>query len=272
MTTNLPNIPVAVTVAGSDSSGGAGLQADLKTFHHFGVYGASVVTLLTAQNSRGVWAIQTLQPQFVLAQWDAVTEEFLPQAVKTGALGTPEIITAVADRLQALSCPLVVDPVILSKSGSPLLDEDGVRAMRDLLFPLATLLTPNLREAELLTGTSISDLRALEKAAATIAQWGSRHVLVKGPGVDGEAVDVLFSDGRFVWFHRELVPQAQTHGSGCVFSAAITALLAQGKELVEAIDVAKSFVTHALQQAAAVASGFQPMNLHVPIPPGERRA
>ncbi len=126
-----------------------------------------------------------------------------------------------------------------------------MRAMRDLLFPLATLLTPNLREAELLTGTSISDLRTLEKAAAIIAQWGSRHVLVKGPGVDGEAVDVLFSDGRFVWFHRELVPQAQTHGSGCVFSAAITALLAQGKELVEAIDVAKSYVTHALPWPAA---------------------
>lgn len=260
------HLPVAITVAGSDSSGGAGLQADLKTFHQLGVYGASVVTLLTAQNSRGVVAAEILAPEFIAAQWEAVLAEFTPQAVKTGALGNAAVVEAVASCLEKATCPVVVDPVLISKSGSPLLNADGVSALRERLFPLATLVTPNRREAEYLTGSSINDLGGLEKAAATLAQWGPKNVLVKGPGVDGTAVDVLYTEGRFVWFHRELLREAQTHGSGCVFSAAITAFLAAGHELVEAIDLAKGFISAGLSQARAVAGGFRPINLHVPPP------
>lgn len=263
--TDATTLRVALTIAGSDCSGGAGLQADLKTFHQFGVYGASLVTLLTAQNSRGVSDVRVLDEGFVRAQWDAVLAECRPDAIKTGALGNAGVVKAVAECLQNVNCPVVVDPVILSKSGGRLLDEEGTNALREQLFPLATLLTPNRREAELLTGLTVNDLASMEQAAAMIGKWGSRYVLIKGAGIDGKAMDVLYSSGQFVWFHRELIPDAQTHGSGCVFSAAITALLAQGKDVLKAVDVAKDYITEALRTQKTAENGFVAVNIHAPV-------
>lgn len=254
--------PVAMTIAGSDPSGGAGLQADLKTFHQHGVYGTSVVTLLTVQNTLGVSAVEVLSSEFVLAQFDAVESDIPPAAAKTGALGDAAIVAAVAERTKTCSFPLVVDPVMVSKHGAPLMDEDAVEVLLKKLLPNAFLVTPNLPEAARLSGMDVTDRPAMEEAAGAIARLGVKNVLVKGGHLKGDAVDLLWRDGEVHWLEAGRVDTRHTHGAGCVLSAAITARLAKGEDLTGAVEGAKRFVTTGLQNAPGLGRGWGPLGLH----------
>ena len=258
---------VAMTIAGSDPSGGAGLQADLKAFHQHGVYGTTVVTLLTVQNTQTVIAVEVIETEFVLAQLNAVLDDIPPAAAKTGALGTAAVIEAVAERLAKCTFPIVVDPVMISKHGLALLDRDAAQVMRAKLLPLAYLVTPNSLEAAVLAEMSVEDQASMEKAAVAIAEMGPKHVLVKGGHLQNDATDVLYSDGQIHHFPAERVHTQNTHGSGCVFSAAITARLARGETLRTAISGAKSFVTRAILNNPQLGRGRGPTNLLVPAPP-----
>lgn len=264
-------VPVALTIAGSDSSGGAGIQADLKTFAAFGVYGASVITALTAQNTSGVRAIVDVDPAFVAAQYDAVADDLPLGAAKTGMLWRAAVIEVVAERLNSRPVPyLVVDPVIVATSGDTLLEEVGARLIATRLLPLATLVTPNLGEAEVLTGRRVADRAGMAEAARALVKMGARAALVKGGHLNaGEALDVLF-DGKSVtelWAPRALV--GPLHGAGCTLSAAITAMLARGFELGEAVSRAKDYVTRALVSAPALGAGARALNHLVPGDPEE---
>lgn len=251
-------VRIALTIAGSDPGGGAGIQADLKTFHQFGVFGTSAITLLTVQNTRRVSRVELMEVSLVREQIDAVLEDLPPQAIKTGALGSAAIVEAVASR--ALVAPLVVDPVMMSKHGSPLMDEDARRALRSLLLPKATLVTPNLDEAGELAGMKVDSPEHMREAAVRIARLGSAAVLVKGGHLAGDAVDILFHRGRFTEFAAPRVDTRHTHGTGCTYSAAITALLARGLGLEEAAGTAKRFVTQAIRTAPGLGEGAGPLN------------
>lgn len=259
--------PVALTIAGSDPSGGAGLQADLKTFHQHGVYGTSVVTLLTVQNTSGVTAVECLDPEFVSAQLDAVLSDLPPVVAKTGALGTAAIVERIARRAADFGFPLIVDPVMVSKHGHALLDPEAARVMRQRLLPRAWLITPNMPEAAALTEMEVNDLSSLEKAAARLGLCGVPHVLVKGGRLADQPIDVLWSEGEVHRFASPRVDTSSTHGSGCVYSAAITARVAHGEDLLTAIQHAKAFVTSALHSAPPLGHGCGPLNLHVPVAP-----
>lgn len=255
--------PVALTIAGSDPSGGAGIQADLVTFAALGVHGASVVTALTAQSTRGVHGIVPVDPATVAAQLDAVLDDLAVGAAKTGMLHTAGVVEVVAERLRRRPLPhLVVDPVLVSTSGVPLLDADGVRALRAVLLPLATLVTPNLHEAETLTGRPVRDVTGMRDAARALVDLGARASLVTGGHLPGDAVDVLW-DGRRL--HELTAPRLPTpagaHGTGCVLTAAVTAALARGRPLVEAVAAAKRHVTGALAGADALGHGAALLDL-----------
>jgi hydroxymethylpyrimidine/phosphomethylpyrimidine kinase len=262
-------IPIALTIAGSDPSGGAGIQADLKTFHQFGVYGTSVVTLLTVQNTCRVSAVETLAAQFVLDQLDAVLEDLPPRAAKTGALGSREIIEAIADRAARFAFPLVVDPVMISKHGAPLLHEDARAVLSRRLLPHAFLVTPNVHEAMALSGREFrgpaSLPGSLEEAARAIADLGPKAVLIKGGHLVADATDLLFVEGRFHSFPGKRVETPHTHGTGCTFSAAITAGLAKGASLLEAVSAAKQFITRAIETNPGLGHGFGPVNHFTPV-------
>lgn len=249
----------ALTVAGSDSGGGAGIQADLKTFHRLGVFGSSVITCLTAQNTVGVRGIQAAEPQFVRTQLAAVLDDIPVAALKTGMLYSAEIIDAVAGVLRELSgVQISVDPVMVATSGDPLLKEEAVAAYKEKLFPLATLVTPNLHEAELLTGRTIRSEPDMKEAALELAEYGCRSVLIKGGHLEEskEAVDMLYSDGSFERLSSKRIElQSETHGSGCTLSAAITAYLAKGDTLSEACRKGKEFVLRAIQHARPLGKG-----------------
>jgi hydroxymethylpyrimidine/phosphomethylpyrimidine kinase len=253
--------PVALTIAGSDSGGGAGIQADLKTFAAFGVFGTSALTALTAQNTRGVTAIAEIEPAFVAAQIDAVADDFEIGAAKTGMLSRAAVIEAVAERIRAHKIPnLVVDPVMAAASGDVLLAPDAVGMMRDAMLPLATLATPNLREAELLTGAKISTPAEMAAAARAIVALGARATLVKGGALEGDALDVLY-DGRAIReFRAARVGGPRAHGAGCTLSAAIAAGLALGCSPERAIVDAKAFVTRAIETAPRIGHGSRPLN------------
>jgi hydroxymethylpyrimidine/phosphomethylpyrimidine kinase len=253
--------PTALTIAGSDPSGGAGLQADLKTFHQHGVYGMAVVTLLTVQNTRRVSRVDVLSPELVAEQLAAVRDDISPAAVKTGALGSAAVIEAVARGLEGLAAPLVVDPVMISKHGHPLLADDARRALVEQLLPLATLVTPNAHEAAALTGLPVTSLAEAEAAAASLASRGPRAVLVKGGHLsEREAVDVLFAGGRAVHLASPRVDTPHTHGTGCTLSAAIAARLARGEALEAAVRGAKVWLSRALASAPGLGQGIGPVN------------
>ena len=254
--------PVALTIAGSDPSGGAGLQADLKTFHQFGVYGEAVVTLLTVQNTLAVRRVECLPAELVLEQLRAVLEDIPPQAAKTGALGNRDIVEAVAAAAAGFDFPLVVDPVMLSKHGAPLVAEDARDAIARRLLPHAFLVTPNLHEASVLAGLTIRDLADMRHAAERIRDLGARAVLIKGGHLAGPATDVLLVDGTFHEFSEARVETRHTHGTGCTYSAAITASLALGLELPEAVGRAKAFITAAIRSAPGLGAGAGPVNHH----------
>ena len=253
---------VAMTIAGSDPSGGAGLQADLKTFHQHGVYGTSVVTLLTVQNTQKVESVEVLGPEFVVSQLDAVLDDIPPTAAKTGALGNAAVIEAIAERAERFSFPLVIDPVMVSKHGAPLIDDEAVQVLRRKLLPHAFLITPNVPEAARLAEMEVSDLLTMEKAAAVISRLGAKNVLVKGGHLKGDPVDVLWTAGENHSLPAERVATTHTHGSGCVFSAAITARLAKGEDLVTAVKAAKQFITAAIQNSPGLGQGYGPVNMH----------
>ena len=252
-----PSAPVALTIAGSDSSGGAGIQADLKTFCAFGVYGASVVTALTAQNTQRVGAIEAVAPQFVAAQLEAVLSDLDVAAIKTGMLANAAIVDVVARRLRAgPPRPLIVDPVMVASSGGALLAADGFALLRDALLPLATLLTPNRPEAALLLGTreATSEEEAVAQAKA-LRTLGCGAVLLKGGHASGaEAVDIL-CDGEIRRFARPRLALRHGHGSGCTLAAAIAALIAQGVGLAQAVERAKNYVWRALAEADGLEVG-----------------
>lgn len=254
--------PIALTIAGSDPSGGAGLQADLKTFHRFGCYGTSVVTLVTAQNTRGVTRVDLLPEDAVLAQLDAVWSDLPPAALKTGAIGSAGLIAAVAGFLAARPGPtLVVDPVMISKHGHRLLPDEAVQALTGRLLPLAAVVTPNWHEAAALAGMAVSDVAGARRAAQALRACGAQAVLVKGgAGVDGLSADLLVDgDGELELPALRLASRA-THGTGCTFAAALTAHLALGLPLREAAVRAKAFIHHAIASAPGLGGGLGPVN------------
>lgn len=256
---------VALTIAGSDPSGGAGIQADLKTFQQFGVYGEAVVTLLTAQNTQAVSLVHTLDPALVTAQIQAVVADIPPAAAKTGALGTIEIIEAVAALAESFEFPLIVDPVMISKHGARLLAPEAETALRLKLLPRAFLVTPNLYEAEALTGLSIRAKEDMHSAAQCLFDFGCPNVLIKGGHLPEQPVDLLYGqDGAF--FAGARVETRHTHGTGCAYSAAITAGLALGRSLREAIAEAKDFVQLAIETAPGLGAGNGPLNFNTSVP------
>jgi hydroxymethylpyrimidine/phosphomethylpyrimidine kinase len=255
---------VGLTIAGSDPSGGAGLQADLKAFHQHGVYGASVVTLLTVQNTVMVDAVECLPPEMVLAQLDAVLVDIPPLAAKTGALGNAAIIEALASRAKNFGFPLIVDPVMVSKHGIPLIAADAIESFIRHLMPCAWLLTPNLHEAGRLTGRTITSLSDMENASRALVDGGAKHVLVKGGHLEGQAIDLLLTDGHLIHLPAPRINTPHTHGTGCVLSASITARLALGDSLVDAVRGAKEFISRAIATNPGLGKGHGPVNLFAP--------
>ncbi len=249
-------IPRALTIAGSDSGGGAGIQADLKTFSAFRVFGMSVVTAVTAQNSVGVQGVENLPPAFVAQQLRSVLSDLGADAAKCGMLSTAPIIEAVAATLAEYPIDkLVVDPVMVAKSGDPLLRPDARQALVTRILPLALVVTPNLPEAEVLAGMRVETRADMEEAARRIHALGPRYVLVKGGHLKGDAVDVLWNGREFTAFSAPRVESPSTHGTGCTFSAAITAGLARNEALGDAIRDAKAYVTKAIRDGFALGRG-----------------
>ena len=244
--------PVALTIAGSDSGGGAGIQADLKTFSAMGVHGATAITCLTAQNPERVLAIQPGSPRIVWKQIEAVFEALRPAASKTGMLFSQEIIRAVADGISRMPrVPLVVDPVMIATSGATLLDPAAIRTLRKRLLPLATLLTPNLDEAEMLTGRRIASVDNMRSSARQMQADFGCAVLVKGGHLRGmrEAVDIFFDGRTELLLNAPFIRGVSTHGTGCTYSAAITAALALGHGLSNAVTMGKRYITAAIQRS-----------------------
>lgn len=254
-------IPRALTIAGSDSGGGAGIQADLKTFAALGVHGMSAITSITAQNTKTVTMIHDVPVEMIREQIRVVVEDIGVDAVKTGMLHTSEIISAVVEELQKISAPLVVDPVMIAKSGARLLREEAVKTLIEKLIPIATVVTPNAREAEALSGIRIRDLEDQKKAARLIAELGPRAVVVKGGHIESKIViDVLYHDGEFKIYSEERVETKNTHGTGCTFASAIAAQLAKGYDIPYAVKTAKKFVTDAIRYGLGVGGGHGPVN------------
>ncbi|MBF8267230.1 MAG: Bifunctional hydroxymethylpyrimidine kinase/phosphomethylpyrimidine kinase [Dehalococcoidia bacterium] len=251
----------AMTIAGSDSGGGAGIQADLKTFAALGVYGTSALTAVTAQNTLGVTAVLELPPELVAAQIDAIISDIGADAVKTGMLANSRIIRVVADKVKEHSLlNLVVDPVMVAKGGDRLLQEEAVATMRGLLIPLATVVTPNLPEAAVLVGRRVESLEDARQAARDIVAMGAKSAVVKGGHLEGDAVDVFYDGRRFREFSAARIPTSSTHGTGCTFASAIAAGLAKGMGTEEAVAQAKEYVTLAIRNAFPLGGGHGPLN------------
>lgn len=248
-------IPVALTVAGSDSGGGAGIQADLKTFASIGVHGTSAITCITAQNPKGVLGIQPIKAEMVTKQLEAIFAEFQPRAAKTGMLFSTEIIRAVAKFFQAhRSVPLIVDPVMIATSGARLLKPSAIQAMEKELLPLASLVTPNLAEAEVLVGRKISTPKEMQSAAEKIFQLYGCAALVKGGHLRSgtQAIDIFYDGKAELVLRSDFVKGISTHGTGCTFSAAIAARIARGDNLPTAVRSAKNFITRAIRESVRV--------------------
>jgi hydroxymethylpyrimidine/phosphomethylpyrimidine kinase len=250
----------ALSIAGSDPSGGAGIQADLKTFSRLKVYGMAVIAALTAQNTMGVVSVSEISPDFLAQQLDAVLTDIPPDAAKTGMLLNAATVEVVAAKMrQYCVTSLVVDPVIVSTSGARLLNESAIDTFRRALLPLALLITPNVEEVRLLTGKSIETTEDMEEAALRIHGMGARHVLIKGGHLRGDdAMDVLFNGQEFFHFRSKRISARDTHGTGCVLSAAITAYLANASSVQEAVGLAKEFITNAISSGLRIGSGNGP--------------
>lgn len=260
---------IALTIAGSDSGGGAGIQADLKTFHQFGVFGTSVITAVTAQNTLGVRAWEAVPVALVTRQLDALADDLPPAAVKSGMLGSAALVEAVADGVSRHRLPnYVLDPVMVATSGDRLLERDAERLIARLLVPLATLVTPNLDEAAVLTDSPVGTPDEMERAARALVRLGARAALVTGGHLQGdEVVDVLVTDEAARRFSRPRLDTTSTHGTGCTLSAAVAAGLALGRPLERAVADALDFVHRAIAAAPGLGRGHGPLNHFVPPPP-----
>ena len=248
-------------VAGSDSSGGAGIQADLKTASVLGVYGMTAITALTAQNTEGVFGVVEMDPEFVALQMRVCVEDVGCDAVKTGMLSNAGIIAAVAKEVRRHpEVPVVVDPVMISKSGAPLLNPHAVAVLRDELLPLAAIVTPNLHEAGALVGQTVASLDGMKEAARMIHGFGAQNVVVKGGHLEGRAVDVLFDGQTFKEFPCDRIETKDSHGTGCIFASAIASGLARGKSVGESVDLAKAFVTASIREGLPLGRGHGPAN------------
>jgi hydroxymethylpyrimidine/phosphomethylpyrimidine kinase len=261
-------IPTALTIAGSDSGGGAGIQADLRTFAFHCVHGTSAITCVTAQNTIGVTRVDAMSPETVLAQIDAITSDISIDAAKTGMLLNREIIEAVTERLEKLNLKqLVVDPVMVSRTGAQLIDDRAIASLQNKLIPKAIIVTPNRYEAQLLSGIEINSLEEMKSAAKIVHQLGATTVLVKGGGMSGklQGIDVWFDGENWETLETETVETTNTHGTGCTLAAAIAANLALGKDLWESIKEAKNYVTTALKYALNIGAGTGPVGHFFPL-------
>jgi hydroxymethylpyrimidine/phosphomethylpyrimidine kinase len=261
---------IALTIAGSDSGGGAGIQADLKTFHQFGVFGTCVLVAVTAQNTRGVTAVHAIPTDTVEAQIDAVVVDLRPEAFKTGMLATVDLVEAVARSIRKHGLRnYVLDPVMVATSGDRLLDRDAERTVRDVLLPLATVVTPNLDEASILTESVVDSVGSMELAGKSLVQMGASAALIKGGHLDDEQlVDVFVTPDDIRRITHPRVDTTSTHGTGCTLSAGIAAGLARGRRLDTAVDHALDFVNRAIAAAPGLGSGHGPLNHFVPPPDG----
>jgi len=255
-----PAVPKAISVAASDSGAGAGIQADLKTFAAHGVYGTTAIVAITAQSTKGVYAIAEVPDEVIVAQIDMMMEDIGADAAKTGMLSSALIVEVVADRLAAWGVPTVVDPVMVSKSGDQLLQRNAVNAVRRHLIPMAKIVTPNIPEAEVLSGKTIITEDDLREAARAIHALGTEWVLIKGGHRATTATDVLFDGGEFLELPSERIASLNIHGTGCTLSAAITANLALGMAMVPAVESAKAYLTGAIRAGYAIGGGHSPVN------------
>ena len=250
----------ALTIAGSDCSGGAGIQADIKTMTMNGVYAMSAITALTAQNTTGVREIQESTPEFLEQQIDAVFEDIFPDAVKIGMVSSSEIVCVIADRLKYHKAKnIVVDPVMVATSGSSLMKTDAVKTLIDVLLPIATLVTPNIPESEVLSGISIENKEDMQMAAKTIGDKYSCAVLLKGGHSINDANDLLYANGEFKWFYGKRIDNPNTHGTGCTLSSAIAANLAKGFNVSDAVRKAKEYISDALAAGLDLGQGSGPL-------------
>src|SRR5271169_6405820 len=255
------SIPRVLIIAGSDSGGGAGIQADLKTASALGAFGMTAITALTAQNTTGVFGILEVEPSFVVKQIEACLSDIGCDAIKTGMLVSSAVIEAVAATISSYgAAPLVVDPVMIAKGGAPLLKSEAIAALKAKLLPLATVVTPNLHEAGALTGREIKTLAQMKEAARVIRDLGPANVVVKGGHLEDVAADLLYDGREFTELHAERIDTRDTHGTGCVFASAIAANLAQKKTVVESVTAAKDFITAAIRNGLRVGKGYGPAN------------
>ncbi len=251
-----------LTIAGSDSGGGAGIQADLKTIANFSLYGASVITAVTAQNTKGVQSVEVLSGEFVARQIDSVASDLNFSAAKTGMLANQEIVKVVAKKIKEYNLDnLVVDPVMVATSGDPLLTKEAINTLKEDLFPLAKVITPNLDEAKLLTGRDIADEVSLKELAQELYQFGAEYVLVKGGHTaEKEAKDLLFTGDKFIEVSALKLDTTDLHGTGCTLSAAIASNLALGYSIEQAVKISKKFITEAIKQGVKIGAGNNPVN------------
>jgi hydroxymethylpyrimidine/phosphomethylpyrimidine kinase len=250
----------ALTIAGSDSSAGAGIQADLKTFAAHGVYGTTAITAVTAQNTTGVTAVAALDPSIVVAQIDAVISDLGADAVKIGMLANAAIARAVGEAIVRLRLgPIVLDPVLVAKGGDRLVDDEGLEVVRSVLVPLSAVVTPNLEEARALTGLDLHGVDDMRRAARMLVDLGAAAAIVKGGHLPGPAIDVLFDGHAFVELRADRIDTRHTHGTGCTFSSAIAARLALGDDVVAAARAAKAYVTRAIAAAPGLGRGAGPL-------------
>ena len=257
----MAQVPVALTIAGSDSGAGAGIQADLKTFAAFQVYGVSAITAITAQNTLGISAVQPVDPALVAAQIDAVVADPGVDAVKVGMLANAGIVEAVADRLRHHRLAMVVvDPVIAAKDGSRLLSDDALDALRCLLLPLALVITPNAHEAEVLTGQKVTTMAEARSAAQAIVAFAPRYVIITGGHFGVDATDLLYDGAEYTEFSAPRLATPNTHGAGCTYSSAVAAGLAKGLPMMEAVQTAKEYVHRAMEAAFPLGAGHGPLH------------
>ena len=255
-----------LTIAGSDSGGGAGIQADIKTITVLGGYGMSVITALTAQNTLGVQGVHPVPVSFIARQLDSVLSDIGADAAKTGMLANPEIVEVVADGIRRYQVKtLVVDPVMVAKSGDSLLSSDARDTIKKVLLPLAGVVTPNLPEAEVLSGISVGTISEMKEAARIILDMGPAYVVIKGGHLEGDAVDLLFDGESFQEFPAPRLRQKNTHGTGCTFSAALATFLGQGFLTGKAVEMAKEFITEAITAGILIGSGYGPANPYAHI-------
>ncbi len=250
-----------LTIAGSDSCGGAGIQADLKTFSAHGVYGMSVITAITAQNTQGVFAVQDISVNIIEKQIEVIFDDIFVDAIKIGMVSKTETIKTIADTLSKYQINnLVVDPVMVSKSGFHLLQTDAKEALINYLLPMATVVTPNIPEAEVISGLVIQNLNDMKRAAEIIHKMGPKYVLVKGGHMDGEALDILYDGQKFNHYTSHRINTKNTHGTGCTLSSAIASNLGKGFSVTDSIEKAKNYITLAIQNSFPIGKGVGPVH------------